>query len=142
MKHTNWKKMAAWVIVAITFAASNSLAGDKERRVVFPKGKNTVVYKGNLPRQIAERDSYIITLKKGQRLTVKLSTADASASFKIFELDKLGPDEDMIFNGSATEREFSGSVPVASRYSIQVYGPNEDGDAATGAPYSIEITRN
>ncbi len=142
MKHTNWKRMAAWLIVAIAVASTNGLAGDKEWRVVFPKGKNTVVFKGELPRQIAERDSYIITLKKGQRLTVKLTTADGSASFKIFELDKLGPDEDMIFNGSAADREFSGSVPVASRYSIQVYGPNADGVAATGAPYSIEITRN
>src|SRR5690606_41773829 len=97
MKHTTWKRMAAWLIVAIAVASTNGLAGDKERRVVFPKGKNTVVYKGKLPRQIAERDSYIITLKKGQRLTVKLSTADGNASFKIFELDKLGPDEDMIF---------------------------------------------
>ena len=117
-----------------------TLGAEVTRRVVFPKGKNSVVYKGRLTRQYASYDSYVLRAKKGQTLTVKLATADRDASFAVYETKELGPDEDAILPNNETLRLWSGKLPITSEYSVQVYGVSSiDDRTASGAAYTIEI---
>lgn len=127
-------------MLAAVILVTNAAAGDVVRKVVFPRGKNTVVYRGKLPNKFADYHAYTIKLKKGQRLTVKLTTPDDDASFSIFETRRLGPAEDLIFDSKPDYRQFSGLAPITSEYSIQIYGVKDIDDKASGAPYSVEIT--
>ena len=130
--------LAAMVVASIV--TSNGLANDIVKRVVFPKGENTVVYKGNLPHEYASYHAYVIKLRKGQRLTVTLTTDAADAFFSIYETKRLGPDEDLIFDSKPDQSEFSGIAPITSEYSIQIYGVREFDDKPSRAAYSVEIT--
>ncbi|HEY8559760.1 MAG TPA: hypothetical protein VIL74_05110 [Pyrinomonadaceae bacterium] len=111
------------------------------KRVQFPKGKNSVVYKGKLPRSYADYDYYTLRARKGQTLTVKLITDDPDASITIYETQKLGPDEDGVTPDEPKPlREWSGRLPITSEYSIQIYGPDGVDKKGTGKPYALEIT--
>lgn len=136
----NIARSALTVAIGIVVAVSYAFAADIVKRVVFPKGTNTVVYKNKLPRQYAEYHAYTLRAKKGQRITVKLTTGDADASFSVFETKQLGPDEDMLFGNQADVRQWSGVAPIASEYSIQIYGVKDIDDKPSGSPYSVEIT--
>jgi len=123
----------------LTILIADVSAGDPVKRVVFPKGKNSVVYKGKLPGAYANYNAYLIRLKKGQRLSVKLTANDEAAYFMIFETEVLDPSEDLIYDSRTDSAEFSGKMPVNGDYSIQIYGVGEVGGTASRAPYSIEI---
>ncbi len=127
-------------IMAACVAAANVFAGDVVRKVVFPRGKNTVSYRGKLPARYADYHAYTIRLKKGQRLTVKLTTVDDDASFTIYETKQLGPNEDLIFDSKPDYRQFSGLAPITSEYSIQIYGVKDIDDTPSRAAYTVEIT--
>lgn len=133
-------RAAAAVLITAVLTVSNIFAVDFVKRVVFPKGKNTVIYKNKLPGQYADYHAYTLRAKKGQRITVKLTTDDADASFSVFETKELGPDEDMIFGNQHDVRMWSGKAPITSEYSIQIYGVKDIDDKPSGASYSIEIT--
>lgn len=126
-------------IVSLTAPAS---FGDTVRRVVFPKRKNTVAYRAKLQRQYADYDAYVLRARRGQTLSVKLTSTDANAYISIYETKELGPTEDsMIAEDVRFPREWSGKLPLTSEYSIQVYGVRTiDDPAGFGAAYTIEIT--
>ncbi len=126
--------------MAVAIVVPNAFANDVVKKVVFPKGKNTVVYKGKLPAKVAEYHAYTINLKKGQRLTVTLTTTDIDASFSVYETKQLGPDEDLIFDSKPDYRQFSGLAPITSEYSIQIYGVKDVNDRPSRAAYSVAIT--
>ena len=108
---------------------------------MFPKGKTSVSYKGKLTREYASYDSYLLRAKKGQTSTVKLTTTDRDASFAVYETKELGPDEDTILANDEKSRQWSGKLPIASQYSVQVYGVSSiDDHSASGAAYTLEIT--
>src|SRR5688500_11945231 len=98
MKINTWKKLAAAALVAIALQASQGFASEVLRKVVFAKGSNTAGFKGRLPKQYAVYDAYVLRVRKGQRISVKLTTDDPDASFSIYETKKFGPDEDLIFD--------------------------------------------
>lgn len=128
----------AIALIVASFVFSPEVLGAKvEKRVVFPKGKNTVSYRGKLPSeaQYPSYDAYILRAKKGQTLSVKFTTTDPDASFAVYETLELGPMDDAIYSGGADARVWSGKLPIKSEYSVQVYG-GETG----GAAYTLEIT--
>jgi hypothetical protein len=56
-------------------------------------------------------------------------------------MQELGPMEDTILANDEKLREWSGKLPIASEYSVQVYGVSSiDANDASGAAYSIEIS--
>lgn len=117
-------------------------AGGIEKRVIFPKGKSTVTLLGKLPRNYADYDAYILKGRKGQTITVKLTTTDSNASFSIFALNELGPEEDQIIpQNEMNNRIFTGKLPITSEYAVQVYGFTSINDGpSSGAAYTIEIS--
>ena len=129
-------------LLAVSLTFPPEIMADVTKRVVFPKGKKTVSYKGKLPKQYASYDAYVLRAKKGQTITVKLTTADADASFSIYETKELGPEEDAIYsNTQEILHEWSGKLPITSEYSVQIYGvSNIDDKDVSGAAYTIEIS--
>jgi len=132
----------AIALIVVSFVFSPEASGaEMTKRVVFPKGKTSVSYKGKLTREYASYDAYLLRAKKGQTLTVKLTTTDRDASFSVYETKELGPDEDMILPNNETLRLFTGKLPITSEYSVQVYGISSiDDREASGAAYIIEIS--
>lgn len=128
------------ILLVLSFIFSPEVLGrETGKNVVFPKGKNSVSYSGRLPRNYADYDYYVLKGKAKQTVTVKLKTANPDAFIRIFETEnELGPDEDMI-TGEAIGKEWSGKLPVSSKYSIQVYGAQE-GSTSNREPYTIEIS--
>lgn len=130
----------AVILLTMSFVFSPEVFGAQNgKNVVFPKGKNSISYSGRLPRNYGDYDYYVLKGKAKQTLTVKLKTANPDAYVQIFETEnELGPDEDMI-TGDERGNEWSGKLPVASKYSIQVYGARE-GTTSNREPYTIEIS--
>lgn len=128
-------------LIVVSFVFSPEVAGAEiTKRVVFPRGKTSVGYQGTLPREYASYDAYLVRARKGQTLTIKLTTADRDAYFAIYETRELGPEEDTILANDEKSREWSGKMPIKSEYSIQVYGVSSiDDRVASGAAYTIEI---
>lgn len=138
-------------IVAITFVLvyanpSPVLAGGGdgvEKRIVFTKARPTITLRGKLPRQTADYDAFIFRARKGQTISVKLTTADRDASFSIYELKELGPEEDLILPSNEMTRLYTGVLPITSEYAVQVYGKafaTEKPGPGPGASYTIEIS--
>src|SRR5215207_1319307 len=109
-----------------------------EKRVVFPKGRTTVSYRGKLPLREGNYDAYFFPAKKMRTLTVKLTCDDPEAFLAIYETKELGPDEDTILAYDQRAREWTGRLPVTGEYSVQVYDASENG--INRAAYTIEIS--
>jgi len=108
-----------------------------EKRVVFPKGKATVTYRGKVPFG-GDRDSYVVRAAKGKTLSVKLISEDAEAFIAIYETKVLGPEEDTVLGFDKKVSVWSGKVPVTGEYDVQVHDASENG--INRAPYTIEIS--
>jgi hypothetical protein len=109
-----------------------------EKRVVFPKGRTSVSYRGKLPLREGSYDAYFFPSKKMRTLTVKLTCDDPEAYLAIYETKVLGPDEDTILANDRRAREWTGRLPVNGEYSVQVYDVSENG--INRAAYTLEIS--
>ena len=125
--------MAAALLVMLLLPVPPARAG-KEQRVRFQRGRTTAILKGKLPRETAEYDAYIVRGRAGQTLAVHLATGDKQAFVKVFAME-LGPTEDMLTpeEGDIIQ-DWSGKLPVAGDYSVQVYTDGKGGD------YTLEVT--
>jgi hypothetical protein len=129
------------VICLLTFSfvfPPEVVGAGMEKRVVFPRGKTTVTYRGKLPLHEGNYDAYFFPAKKMQTLTVKLVCDDPEAFLAIYETKELGPDEDTILGFDKRAREWTGRLPVKGEYSVQVYDASENG--INRAPYTLEIS--
>lgn len=64
--------------LAITTLFPQEIFGSSvEKRVLFPKGKGTLTFRGKLPREF-DYDAYVFAAKKGRYVTVKLISATAT----------------------------------------------------------------
>lgn len=140
MRNLVLRRLITAIIVGSVVGVPEITGRDVVRMVLFPKGKPTVTFKGRLPREYAVYHAYVVRAKRGQRLSVKLNTADPDASFSIFETKHFGPDEDTLFLQDPAIREHTVVVPITSEYSIQVYGVKDIDDRPSGAAYSIQVT--
>ena len=131
--------MIAFLLASFVFPP-DALGQDVTKRVVFPKGKTSVAYKGKLQRIYTGYDSYIFRAKKGQTLSVKLATTDPGAILAIYETKVLGPTEDTILGNDMKLREWSGKLPVNGEYEVQVYVVSSTDENASGGAYTVTIT--
>jgi len=124
----------------VTLALAFSAQAQKVRQVRFQKGKTTIAFKGGLPGASAGYDAYIVRARKGQTLSFRLITDEPDAYVMVFESELLGPDEDLITPENEDAREWSGKVPLTSKYSVQVYGTRNLDKKITGKTYTLEIS--
>lgn len=132
-------RSSAICLILLAFVFPPEVFGDGiAKRVIFPKGKTTAMYRGKLPLKDYNYDSYFFPAKTMQMLTVKLTCDDPDAYLAIYETKVLGPDEDTILANGERSREWSGRLPVTGEYSVQVYDASENG--INRAAYTIEIS--
>jgi hypothetical protein len=129
--------LLAFCLVAVFPRVSDAQV---ERRVVFAKGKTSATMRGRLPANFADYDAYIIRGRRGQTLSIKLTTTDRAGYLSVFETKELGPDEDMITPEGEYPRLWSGRLPITSEYSVQVYGSRNIDQRSSRASYTLEIT--
>jgi hypothetical protein len=131
-------RIVAIILVVIAIVYPPEIFGSGiTKRVVFPKGKGVVTYRGKLPRN-SDYDAYFFTAQKGRFLSIKLISTDRDAYFAVYETKVLGPDEDTIVANDKRSLDWTGSLPVSGEYSVQVYDALENGINA--AAYTIELT--
>lgn len=124
-------------LVITTLFPQEIFGSTVEKRVLFPKGKGTLTFRGKLPREF-DYDAYVFAAKKGRYVTVKLISTDSDAYLAIYETKTLGPDQDAILPNDKRSVEWTGQLPVGGEYSVQVYDASEN--HITKAAYTIEIT--
>jgi hypothetical protein len=138
---TSTIKFFGFAIMLVSLAMPNAaIANDVVKKVTFPRGRSTIIYNDKLPEQYAVYHAYVVRARRGQRLTVKLTSTDQDASFSIYETKGFGPDEDTIFLQDPAVREHTAVLPITSEYSIQIYGVRNINDAPSGDRYTVQIT--
>ena len=107
----------------------------KTIRVKFPPGRTTVVLKGKTtggPSESGGMDpiSYQLRARKGQQMTVHLTSAKKNAVFAIY-----APGMDLI-EVPENATDWSGTLPKTGDYEIMVFPQDE----ATDTTFTLEIT--
>lgn len=84
-------------------------------RVLFAKGASSKAIKGTIKGD--QSRVYVVNVRAGQKLSVKLATSNASSYFNI-----TGPGaQQALFIGSTEGSSYAGTVPSSGDYKIDVY---------------------
>jgi hypothetical protein len=107
----------------------------KSTRVKFPPGRTTVVLKGRTtggPSESGGMDpvSYILRARKGQQMTLHLTSAKKNALFGVY-----APGMDLV-EGAQSVKDWSGELSKTGDYEIIVFPEDE----ATDTAFTLEIT--
>ena len=120
--------VAAVFICALTF--SSTFAQGVKQKVRFARGTSSATIRGAVVR--GDRDRYYLAAKRGQTMTVKITSLETNAVFQIYfageqeSLQGAGDDDD------ATE--WSGELPADNDYVIVVGGTRGN------ATYTLKIS--
>jgi hypothetical protein len=120
--------IAAVFICAL--ALSSTFAQGVKQKVRFARGTSSATIHGAVVR--GDRDRYYLAAKKGQTMTVKITSTESNAVFQIYfhgeeeSLPGAGDDDD------ATD--WSGEVPIDNEYVIVVGGTRGN------ATYTLKIS--
>ncbi|HEX8459547.1 MAG TPA: hypothetical protein VF656_19800 [Pyrinomonadaceae bacterium] len=124
--------VAAMMVVLLTCAVV--LSTEKKVRVKFPPGRTTVVLKGVAVGGEDAGISYVLRARKGQRMTVHVSSPQKGrAAFSIYPPGG-GP---QVVEGGQDVADWDGTLPKSGDYSIHVY-PIGDDDSDTA--FTLEVT--
>ncbi|MDQ3817077.1 MAG: hypothetical protein M3362_05235 [Acidobacteriota bacterium] len=105
-----------------------SPAASAKKRVKFPPGRTTVILKSKTTVSTAE--VYVLRARKGQRMTLHLTSTSKKAVFTIFPPD-WHPTQD-----ASNVTEWDGELPQTGDYEIWVSPRDESGDTA----FTLEVT--
>ncbi len=128
------KKLAVSVLFLILFSVS-SIAWAPSKRVKFPPGRTTVVLQGRTTGGPSESGgmepvSYTLRARKGQTMTLHLTSAKKNAVFGLY-----APGMDLV-EGAQTVADWSGTLPKTGDYEIIVFPEDEK----TNTTFTLEIT--
>lgn len=123
--------LKAFSTILLIVCISVSVVGQsgKTQRVRFAKGRTTAVLHGAVVR--ATQDRYILGARRGQTMTVHITSREKNAVFTI-----LGPDATALegTEEGADAMDWSGTLPLSGDYSIWV-SPTRG-----NATYTLEVT--
>lgn len=101
--------------VLTTPIASHAQGAGTPVRVLFAKGTSSKAIKGTIRGD--KSALYVVNVRAGQKLSVKLTTSNASSYFNI-----TGPGaQQALFIGSTEGNSYTGIVPSSGDYKIDVY---------------------
>ena len=108
-------------LIALTAAAAMAQHGGKAEpnRIEFKRGTTSATVNGTVRGD--EQAEYVLSAKKGQRLTVKLTSVPVKSS--VFQL--LGEDNDTLGLEYDSNYNYSGVLPKSGDYFITVRRPTE-----------------
>jgi hypothetical protein len=127
-------KVFAVVLITLLLLIPSGAAA-KSIRVKFPPGRTTVILKGKTtggPSESGGMDpiSYILRARKGQQMTLHLTSARKNAVFGLY-LPGMDPLE-----AAQNGKGWSGTLPKSGNYEIIVFPADE----ATNTTFTLEIT--
>jgi hypothetical protein len=111
------RRIVAGMLACVSFAAMSAWAADgvREEAVHFAKGKSSATVKGTIKGD--ESVNYKLGAAAGQTMTVTLKPSNKSTYFNV-----VAPGADSaMFIGSTEGNRFSGTLPKAGDYTVQVY---------------------
>ncbi len=101
-----------------TLAASSIFADGVKKKVRFARGTSSTTIRGGVIR--GDRDRYYISAKKGQTMSVKITSLEKNAVFQIY---LSGEQESLPGAGDSDDAtKWSGELPADSEYVIVVGG--------------------
>jgi len=120
-------------VLAILLVASVTIWAQK--RVKFPPGRTTVILKGKTTGGPSESGgmnpvSYKLRAKKGQTMTLHLTSAKKNALFGLY-----APGMDLV-EGAQSVADWSGKLPKTGDYEIIVFPEDEKTDTT----FTLEVT--
>ena len=126
------KKISVLMLATLIFVGA---AWAKSTRVKFPPGRTTVVLNGRTtggPSESGGMDpiGYILRAKKGQTMTLHLTSAKQNAVFGLY-----APGMDLV-EGAQSVADWSGELPKTGDYEIIVFPEDEK----TNTTFTLEIT--
>ncbi|QHL90502.1 DNA breaking-rejoining protein [Sphingomonas changnyeongensis] len=107
--------LAAAVAVTLPFAAIAPAQPARPERVQFARGASSAAIKGMLKGD--QSRTFLVNLRAGQTVTVRLQSANASANFNV---TAPGAAEAM-FIGSVSGTDFTAVVPSSGDYRIDLF---------------------
>ena len=127
------KKITVAILTVLLLSVSAAYA---QSRIKFPPGKTGTTLKGKTTGGPSERGgmnpvSYKFYAKKGQQLTLKLTSAKGNAVFAVY-LPKMAD----FLNDSQNATTWSGKLPQTGDYEIIIFPEDEMTDTA----YTLTIT--
>ena len=126
----NTKLAVSLVLLAIALAFSTLAKADGiTKRIKFAKGKSSAVLANSVIR--GDEDTYLIRAKRGQKMSVTISSVEKNAAFFIEKpggafLDNAGQGDDQTI--------WKGTLPVNGDYKIIVAGTRGN------ATYKLSVT--
>lgn len=126
------KKIASSLLAILLLTAATTWA---QKRVRFPAGRTTVVLQGKTTGGPSESGgmnpvSYVLRAKKGQTMTLHLTSAKRNAVFGLY-----APGMDLV-EGAQTVADWSGELPKTGNYEIIVFPEDEK----TNTTFTLELT--
>jgi hypothetical protein len=126
------KKLSISVMAILLVATVTSWA---QKRVKFPPGRTTVILKGKTTGGPSESGgmnpvSYKLRAKKGQTMTLHLTSAKKNALFGLY-----APGMDLV-EGAQSVADWSGQLPKTGDYEIIVFPEDEKTDTT----FTLEVS--
>ena len=114
MRKINWKIFATLVLLSASFTAVIAKV-DVTKRIRFAKGKTSATAKSSVLRD--EVHYYLVKVKEGQKLSVKITSLEKNASFRIMK-----PSGEYVEGAGAMDEpvKWSGNVSESGDYKIAV----------------------
>lgn len=127
------KNLAVALLALVLFMATTTWA--KTIRVKFPPGRTTVILKGRTTGGPSESGgmnpiTYVLRARKGQQMTVHLTSAKKNAVFAIYQ-----PGMKLIEDAS-NGTDWSGTLPKLGDYEIMVFPKDE----VTDTTFTLEVS--
>ena len=119
-------------VFVCSFALSSLLAQGVKKKIQFARGSSSATANGTVIR--GERDRYYLGAKKGQTMSVKISSEEDNAVFQVYL-----PGEEEALSGAGDgddAKDWSGELPRDAEYVIVVGGTR--GNATYSMKVSIE----
>lgn len=128
--------MKRFTVTLLALLLLTAPTASAQKRVKFPAGRTTTILKGKTTGGPSESGgmnpvSYVLRARKGQQMTLHLTSAKKNAVFSVY-LPGMEP-----MTGDAWEStDWSGTLPKSGDYEIIVFPRDE----ATDTTFTLEVT--
>lgn len=131
----NMKKITI-ALFAILFLTASAAYAQNSRRIKFPAGKNSVTLTGKTTGGPSESGgmnpiAYKFYAKKGQQLTLSLTSARRNAVFAVYL-----PKWSAFLSDSENKTKWDGKLPQTGDYEIIIFPEDE----VTNTTYTLTVT--
>jgi len=106
---------AITTLLWLTCSLSLKAQGNLKKKVVFPAGQSSAVFKGTIKGQ-ATQQIYLVRVRQGQRLSLLLTSDKGQTTFNVFN----SRDNESIGNPPGETQEWENTMESTDEYSIIV----------------------